>query len=313
MPSKVTLFIIQLLESYVFVMCLALLAGLFWADRLVVITPYTTLLLQIIFLLTSLKLEPRQIFKEAKDIKMVALSNIFMLLVLPAATYIVANLTVPSLAVPLMLLAAMPSGMTSPLLTAVVGGNQGLALVLTVTTSLLAPISIPLVLQFFAGTAVTVGFWAMFVKLIQIIVVPFVIAQGLRHIWHRQLKVTYFTFKPISILLLGFLIAGSVANQASIILEKVGPWFFTQLGVLLIFVAALLVIGYFVAFWRHCQDRLTIAVCLTFMNFTLAIYLAGNYFTDPIVLTSTILVILPWALLLLPFKYIVRKFVCPMR
>jgi hypothetical protein len=44
------------------------------------------------------------------------------------------------------------------------------------------------------------------------------------------------------------------------------------------------------------------------MNFTLAIYLAGNFFTDPNVLLSAVLIIFPWALLLLPFKYALQRF-----
>ncbi len=313
MINRVTRLFLTLLESYLFIVLAALMAGLFFADTFVALNPYTTLFLQIIFLLTSLKLDLKEVMKEAKDIKMVVLSTLFMLLILPAITFIIANQISPSLAIPLMLLAAMPSGMTSPLLAEVVGGKQSLALVLTITTSLLAPFTIPLVINVFAGTAVTVSAMTMFTSLFTVIVIPFAIAQIIRHFWHRQLKITFFTFKPISLLLLGLLIAGAVAKQSSIIFQSIGPAMLIQIVVLFIFVALLLIAGYHVSFWRNCSDRLTIAVCLTFLNFTLAIYLANAFFSDPNVLTMSVLIIFPWALMLLPFKYIVRKFVCPIK
>ena len=43
------------------------------------------------------------------------------------------------------------------------------------------------------------------------------------------------------------------------------------------------------------------------MNFTLAIYLAGLYIPDPRVLLALVLSIIPWATLLIPFKYATDK------
>jgi len=70
------------------------------------------------------------------------------------------------------------------------------------------------------------------------------------------------------------------------------------------------VAGYFVAYWRPCNDRTAVSICMTFMNFTLAIYLAGLYFSDPNVLLATVLVVFPWAIMLLPFRFVVHKYLC---
>lgn len=308
MLQRLTNLFLHLAQSYLFIVVLALGAGLLFPKQLIHLAPFTTLFLQIVFFLTSLKLEPKNIFKHAKDWRVLVVANLFMLIVLPVAVFFLANLLVPSLAVALMLLAAMPSGMTSPLLVEVVKGNTGLALVLTLTTALLAPFTIPLVIQVLAGTAVTVSALTMFGKLAFVIILPFGLAQLVRHFWHRHLKVTFFTFKPISLVLLGLLIAGEIAKQAWVITNGFGASLLIQLLILTVFIALLWIAGYAVIFWRPAKDRLTSAVCLTFMNFTLAIYLAGNFFPDPNVLLSAVLIIFPWALLLLPFKYALQRF-----
>ncbi|TAK03674.1 hypothetical protein EPO34_00740 [Patescibacteria group bacterium] len=300
----------RLVESYLFVVVIALVAGLAFSERISILTAYTTVFLQIIFFLSSLKLDPKAIVKEAKDVKLILLVNAFKLLILPAVVYLVAARLYPSMAVPLLLLSAVPSGMTTPLLVEVVGGKQGLALVLTVTSSLIAPLTIPLVIGHFAGTAVTVNAFEMFQKLVQVIVIPFLIAQAVRAFLDRRLSATYFTFKPISIVILGLLIAGAVAKQASVILSHVDMTMLILLCVLFLFVALMLSIGYAMAYWRDCSDRLTVAVSTAFMNFSLAIFLADAFFPDPNVLLASVLVIFPWAMMLLPFKHVVHRFIC---
>lgn len=302
-------FFLRLAESYLVVVITALVVGLLFSDRLLVLTQFTTILLQVIFFLSSLKLQTREVIKQAKDLRLIIGANVFMLIIVPGAAYVLAKAFIPELAIPLLLIAAMPSGMTTPLLVEVVGGRQGLALVLTITSSLLAPFTIPAVIGVFAGAEVAVNVVDMFVKLLLVIVVPFVLAQIVRSVVGKRLKATYHVLKPISILLLGLLIAGAVAKQASVIFDSLGREILLLLVVLFLFVGVMLAAGYFVASWRHSSDRLTVAVSVTFMNFTLAIYLADAFFPDPRVLLASVLVIIPWCLMLVPFKYVVRTLV----
>ena len=293
-----------LVQSYLFLIVLALSAGLLFPQYVGLLAPFATFFLQVIFFLTSLKLKPETVLKETRNYKMLIVANVFMLLLLPAVVFVVADWLVPSMAVALLLLAAMPSGMTAPLLVEVIGGKAGMALLLTLTTSLLAPFTIPFVVGVFAGHAITVSALTMFWSLVKVIVIPFVLAQIVRRLLGKRLQPTFITYKPISLVLLSLLIAGVVAKQADVIIAGIGQSILVQLAVLFVFIALLLVVGYFVAFWRGKADKRTVAVCMTFMNFTLAIYLAGSFFSDPLVLLAAVLVIFPWSLMLLPYKAI---------
>ena len=297
---------LALIQSYFFIILISLAAGLLFPLKVVVLAPFATLFLQIIFFLTSLKLDPQAVLKEFRHPKALVIASLFMLLVLPAFVFVVAQALVPSLAIALLLLAAMPTGMTAPLLADVVGGKATTALVLTVMTSLLAPFTIPLVISLFASTAVTVSAGAMVWSLVKVILIPFFLAQCARHFLHTQLQPTYFTFKPISLVLLGLLIAGVVSKQAETILAGVGSSVVFQLLVLTGFIILLLGVGFNIAFWRPVKDRLTIAVSVTFMNFTLAIFLAGAFFNDPTISLATVLIIFPWSLVIVPLRKLVR-------
>jgi BASS family bile acid:Na+ symporter len=305
--SKRPSFLLKLIESYVFVLCVALGAGLFLSKYAIFLAPYSTLFLCVIFFLSSLKINLKEIGKDIKDVPMLIMVNAWMLIILPIVTYMATRVVAPEFAVAFMLLAAMPVGMTSPLLAEVIGGRESLALVFTVTTSLLAPFTVPLMVKLMAGTSVTVGFWTMFISLAKVIFIPFAAAQLVHWLWPKQVAAFAPKSKPVSIVLLGLLIAGIVAGQAATILSGLNGPFIMAIVWLFVLFALFHVLGYFTVFWRSVSDRMTITLCVTYLNFTLAIYLAGLFFKDPNVVVPVVLSVLPWSLYMIPFKYFAAR------
>ena len=295
-------------ESYIFILLLSLIVGLFipQARFLVVLN---TFFLQVIFFLSILKINFREVILHVKDWRLLTFTSLIMLLVLPFVVYAIANLIVPDLAFPLFLLAAMPAGMTSPLQVEVIGGKVSLALVLTMIMSLLAPITIPLITRLTYETSIPVDTFEMLKTLALVIFIPFVLAEIFKrlapNITARYAKRT----KTISIALLGLLVAGAVANQAYAVLiyARSGWGIIRTIVVLFVFFACLHVIGYWVAWWKPYAERRTVTVCFVYMNFTLAIYLATKFFTSPEVLLPLVLSILPWSTMLPVWKKISNK------
>jgi len=68
--------------------------------------------------------------------------------------------------------------------------------------------------------------------------------------------------------------------------------------VVLYFFAAIHVIGFFAFWWKFYEDKNTASIAITYMNFTLAIYLAGKFFPMPEVVLPLVISVLPWATLL---------------
>jgi BASS family bile acid:Na+ symporter len=296
-----------LLESYVFVLLLSLALGLFFPEYALKLEPFGTLFLGIIFFLSALKIDLKEFIKYLKDQKMVVAVNFVMLIGLPVVVYYATLLIYPDLAIAFLLLAAMPAGMTSPLLAEICGGKQSLALVLTISTSLLAPFTVPLMIKLLAGATVQVDTLAMFLSLVKVIFIPFILANLVKYFWHHRIKASYFTFKPISTALLGLLIMGIVAKQSATILGGLNVAFLVELAALFSLFVFFHLAGYYAAWWRKRDDRVTITICLAYLNFTLAIYLAGKFFDDPKIVVPVVLSVLPWSLLIIPFKYLTKK------
>lgn len=144
-------YITKFLGSYIAVLLVSLLVGIGLYKYTIYISPYSTIFLGIIFFFSALKIDLKEAFVYFSDFKMMIVSNIFMLIVLPAVIYVIMQFIYPPLAVAFLILAAMPSGMTSPFLSEIVGGTESLALVLTISTSFFAPFTIPLMMPVICG------------------------------------------------------------------------------------------------------------------------------------------------------------------
>ncbi len=295
-------------ESYIFVMIAALALGLFLPAASYLI-PWNTLILQIIFFLSCLKIDLTQVSGSLKDWKFLLLANVVMLIGFPVAVWLLINPIAPDMGLALFLLAAMPVGMTAPLLVEVIGGKQTIAMVLTITTSLLAPITIPLLTKALYGASISVDALGMFKQLALVIFLPFIIAMIVREAMPKIVAATKLKTKPISIILLGLLIAGAVAKQSHQILSLSEDWWKLLIAIasLYLFFLALHIVGYFIFWWKKHDDKSTASVSLTYMNFTLAIFLAAQFFPKPEVLLPLVLSILPWTTLLPIWKRLSDK------
>jgi BASS family bile acid:Na+ symporter len=262
-----------------------------------------------IFFLSSLKIELRQVVQALSDKTMLFVVVLCMLILFPFLIYYATNALYPTLAVSFLLLASMPSGMTAPFLTELAGGKQSLALVLTVITSLLAPITVPFVMYVAAGHTVSVDVIGMFTLLAQAIFIPFFLAQLIKRYASGIIRKTSWVFKPVSTVLLGVLIMFVIAKRPGEVIDlfQGGESLVYMLGLIVLF-TVLHILGYLTVFWRHKKERVTTAVCLTYMNFTLAIVLADTFFaTESYIVVPTVLSVLPWALFFIPFRSFVKR------
>jgi len=301
--------IYSIFHSYLFIALLAICLGIFLPEIFREFSKYSTVFLGIIFFLSSLKIDISSLKMEIKDWKIVLLVCFFVLFATPVLVYFVTLKLYAPVTIAFLLLASMPAGMTSPLLSEFIRGRQSLALVLTMVTSLLAPFTVPFMIKLLAGHSVTVDFWAMVKLLSLVIYLPFALAQVVKFFNRQIIDRTSVYFKSVSMILLGFLIAGVIAKQSDFIIDGIrrgGDLVYYLLALVILFIT-LHVLGYFLAFWRNVEDRITITICVTYMNFTLAIELANKFFPEANVLLPVVFSVLPWALLLTPFGMLVNK------
>lgn len=288
------------------VLLVALVAGLLLPELLSPLQAWSTLLLQIIFFLTSLRIELKGLWQEVRDVRSIALVTFFMLIGLPLLAYASTFWISEELALALLLLAAMPVGMTTPLLAQLFGLNVPLALVLTLSTSLLLPFTLPLLFNILLPETITIDLSHLFITLLQVILLPLALAQIVRRFLPSVVEGHTRLTKPLALLSMCLLMAGIAAKYHE---ELIGHFTFDYLLgllVLALFFVLVHLMSYWLLWWRSAPDRLTVVLAVVYMNFTLAIFIAQKFFPDPQILLYTILSILPWNIGMLIFRSVLQ-------
>ncbi len=298
----------KITDSYTIIVLTALVLGISFPTWGIFLTPYTGIFLQIIFFFSALKINQTIFHDIHKEIGLLLRANVYMLIIFPLLVYGLKWILPWDITLAFIILAAMPTGMTAPLLTELAHGKPGLALFLTVTTSLLCPLTIPALIQLTANTNVTVDFVAMFLNLVTIIIVPFVLAQITSYFLPTQTKKIGRISKPISVLCLALLLIGVIASQPFSFSSQTMVMHVTWLIITTVFFCLMHIAGFFLAYHSTKKEHVTMSICLTYMNITLAIYIAQKFIQNPDVTSILILAMFPWALLFPIFNRIRERF-----
>ncbi len=298
----------RLMHWYLIIIALALLAAWCWPAAAGKFSPYSSWFLAGIFFLSALKLELGKLTAYRREWGAILLVNLIMLIILPALVYYLSSWFDPDLSLAFLLLAAMPAAMTAPVLAEVSGGKADLAMILTVTTSLLSPLTVPLVIKVLAGSSVSVGFMTMSWSLFRVVVLPLALGQVVKFYFPRLLSKAKLFLTPLSLFLLGFILLGGFVQPAVFAKANwlTGNFWLDLVGLMVLFIL-FHALAYFGFWWQDKKERITITICLTYMNFVLAVYLADRFFNNAHLTTLVALAALPWSILIFPFRYFTRK------
>ncbi len=282
-------------QSYILTMAVAVLAGMF-VPHAHDLGQWNTIFLQIIFFLSCLKINFHSYIDYVKDWKFLLLANALMLIVFPTLVWLVWLIWPADIIFAIYLLAAMPIGMTAPLLVELNGGKASITMILTATTSLFAPFTIPTLTKFLFGANISVNATDIFVQLATVIFIPFVLAAIVRAIWPKTVAQIKNKTKVFSFVALGLIIAGAVGKQVGAAEAITSDWknLILTIAILYAFFLITNIIGYYSFSWETHETRQTVSISLACMNFTLAIYLASQFFPRPSVVLPLVFAIIPW-------------------
>lgn len=275
----------------------SILGGFFVPSLFLPVHAGATLFLQIIFFFSSLKIDLGHLSRELVRWETLLVASGFRLILAPGVAWIVASLFAPDMKAPLLLLGAMPAGMTSPLFVEMFAGNIPLSLVVTVVTALLAPFTVPLLLQLLGDANFALPFGTMVWTLFQVIALPFTLAQFTRFLFGKSVTQTIGSVtKPFSLGALFFLVGSITAVHREALLESFHLEFLIHFLIMLSLFLFVHGLSYYLFFWRNAKDRFTLMLSLSYMNYTLAIYLAERFFVDPAQILLVVLSFIPWNL-----------------
>ena len=281
-----------LTENQILVILLGIILGLVFPEPLKVLNTYSTQLLILVFFFSSLRLSLGEVLSYAKDWRMLVITTLYMLVIMPFALFIPTSFLSQEWSVALLILGAMPTGMTIALMAEFFGGKTSLALVITTVTSLLAPFTIPLVTKIAIGQSVEIDTLGMFWSLSLTIVAPFILAMLVKRAVPKQVEKLDGLWRNLSVAAFGILITGIVASTqggGGITFTMRDAW---MMLISMVLLGAMTWGGYYIVQWRSSADRMTVALCMLYMNNTLALFVGERFFRELGVVPKQVLLLL---------------------
>lgn len=294
-------------DNQILLVLFALLAGVLFPTQLRPLNAYTTLLLMMIFLVSSLRLDLGELESYVKDWKMLSVTNLIMLVLMPLGMWLPCWLFAPDWALAFLIVGAAPTGLTIALVADLFGGRQSLAMLVAVTTSLLAPLTMPFVLWLVIGKSVDFPVLSMFGSLLLTIVLPFGAAMLIKRRAKRFVARHDLAWREISLALFGLLVAGVTADGIIGSNYTFNPHDLGIIVVMTAFMGGIAWFGYATTYWRTPAERITIALCLVYMNNTVALYIGGRFFAEQNVVPKLIIILTAVNALLPPIKWLATR------
>ena len=275
-----------------------------WAE---IGTPLVLYALMGILFLSFLDLDFKVLFRLGRDdILEVAIWSAIKLMVLPILLWVLARLTVSEWALPLLLLGGASAGVLAPFFASLLGSDVHRPLQIVVVTSLLIPLTLPVLVEVFLGHQLTIPFSQMFRLLCLMIFVPLTAVPIARRLVPQVLDQVRRARFPLLLTLIFVCDAGIFAPFSAFLRSHVSQTL-VALGlssaVAVVSSAAGLIIG---RLWGRILNGVTGAIVLTFVNSMLIIVFASHFFGPRAPLLS-VAYTLPFFFMIFPLRWAVKR------
>ena len=263
------------------------------------------ILLGMMLFTVFLKIDSLQILENIKNYKLMIYISIVYMIIIPVFFFFSISIFNPDLAIGILLLTAMPAGVSTPALTDIVKGNVPLSMSLTIVTQIISPFTVPLLFWLINLHGHSVDKLLMLKDMAIIVFLPMIISQLIKKYFPLTIKKTQHLFTSFNVLLLFSFVYLAISSQRNYILENPAGLVWKIALLYLVFIL-LHITGYMICFKQKKENRIAVAIGAAYMNNGMAIVLATSYF-KPEVLVLMVLSELPWNTLLGPFKKVMHQ------
>ncbi len=295
----------SLIEKHFWLILIAgILMGL-WSPVLFKAPPFLPKLLLVMMLfLAFLKIDALKVLENMKNFRLMIYVGSVYMLVIPLVFFFSARIFDTELAVGILLLTAMPAGVSTPVLTDIAKGNISLSMSLTIVSQLVAPFTVPLLFWLVNINSLTINKLLILKDVAILVFLPMIISQIIKRYLPRTITKTQHLFTSANVVLLFSFIYIAISSQRNVILENPAGLIW-KVAVLYVVFILLHIIGYMICPKESKENRIAVALGAAYMNNGMAIVLAVSYF-KPEILVLMVLSELPWNTLLAPFNRIIR-------
>ncbi|WP_167506057.1 bile acid:sodium symporter family protein [Desulfosediminicola flagellatus] len=252
----------------------SLLAGVVFPEASSTVSESIKYLMMTMLFLAFIKISPA-------DVGRALMSNwvgmiwgtLLRLIITPAVAYWVTLAVYPPLALPILLLAGASTGVSSPFFTSISRGNISYCLVMAIATSLLLPLSLPVMVKVLSDTTLNFDLTAMAMFLAMIIFVPLGAAFVLRGLVPGLLKPMNRMSYPISLVVITGINFGALGRYVPYL--KANPEQILYCAICsIVFALAMAPLGWYSTRSRNWADQIAASGSQIWINNILIIALA---------------------------------------
>lgn len=298
---KISLFI----EKYFWVffivgLVMGLIAPVYNDFLMTLLKPFLMVMLFLIFLKTDVT----QIIKNIKNYRQMTFLTLSYMIVVPLFFFFAINIFDTTLAIGVLLLISMPPAVASPALTDIVKGDVPLSTSIVIITSLIAPLTVPLLFWMIQFEGLSVNPWWLLKDLSLIIVIPVIASQIVKKHSSQFIAKKSYILTSVNILILSLMVYIAMGSQRDVILNDLSSILWDTFVLYIVFIL-LHFIGHLMGYKENLRGKIAITIGSAYKNNGMAIVLAALYF-EPAVLVLMVLSELPWNTLLIPYRKVIQ-------
>jgi predicted Na+-dependent transporter len=257
--------------------------------------------------LAFLKIDALEVLENMKNFRLMIYIAFIYMLVIPLVFYFSTRVFNADFAVGILLLTAMPAGVSTPVLTDIAKGNISLSMSLVIVSQFVAPFTVPLLFWLVDINSLTINKLLILKDIAILVFLPLIVSQIVKRLLPLTIEKTQHLFTSANVFLLFSFVYIAISSQRNVILEN-PTGLIWKIAVLYLVFILLHIIGYMISYKETLENRIAVAIGAAYMNNGMAIVLAASYF-KPEILVLMVLSELPWNTLLAPFKKVLLWFV----
>lgn len=277
------------IETYFYVIILSVsIVGFFSPYLFSWVQPYIKQILGAIMFCMGATLTFSDFKSIVKSPKLIGVGVALQYTCMPLLAYLISKvLQLPNeQLIGMVIVGSCPGGTASNLITFLSKGNVALSVVITLSSTILAPLLTPLMIYLFLMEQMPIDTFALMKSVFWIVVFPIFDALVIRHFFEKQFQKIAFVFPSIAVFLISLLVAYIIGINKDLLLTL--P--------LLLFLAIVMhnglgyLLGYYVSklFGFAIKDSRTIAIEVGMQNSGLGLALASQFFSAAATLPSAL-------------------------
>jgi BASS family bile acid:Na+ symporter len=262
------------------------------------------ILLGMMLFFVFLKIDALEIIEKMRNFRLMIYIALVYMIIIPVLFFLLFNIFDRQLALGILLLTAMPAGVSTAALTDILKGNISLAMSITIVTQVIAPFTVPFLFWLIGTKGLSMNKLLLFRDISILVFSPMILAQVIKKYFPEAINKTQHLFTSANVFLLFAFVYVAISSQRNVILDNPISLLWKTSLLYLVFIL-LHAAGYVICYRESKENKIALSITSAYMNNGLAIVLATTYF-GPGILVLMVLSEIPWNTLLGPFKRILR-------